>query len=138
LAQAAQNLGVPVTITDVLEDADAALTLKNYYRKHPQPIAEAERRRIPVYVLRANTITQIEACLGDIFGVPVELEDPVEAAVAETQEAIRRVLSGSRSEELQPTTADIRRMQHEMARAANLISHSYGAEPRRRVRIFPS
>jgi hypothetical protein len=27
-------------------------------------------------------------------------------------------------------------MQHEMARAANLVSHSYGTEPRRRVRIF--
>jgi len=27
-------------------------------------------------------------------------------------------------------------MQHELARAANLVSHSYGKEPNRRVRIF--
>jgi stage III sporulation protein SpoIIIAA len=138
LTQAAQNLGVSVLVVDSLEQANAVVTLKNYYRKHPQPIADAERRRIPVYVLRANTINQMEACLGDIFGLPVEIEDPVERAVAETQEAIRRILSGSASEELRPAGADIRRMQHEMVRAADLVSHSYGNEPRRRVRIFQS
>jgi len=136
LIQAGQNLGVPVAIVDSLDDAQAVVTLKNYYRKHPQPIAEAERRRIPVYVLRANTINQMESCLGDVFGLSVEMEDPAERAISETQEAIRRVLAGSNSEELQPAGAEIRRLQHEMARAANLVSHSYGNEPRRRVRIF--
>jgi hypothetical protein len=124
-------------VVDSLEQANAVVTLKNYYRKHPQPISDAERRRIPVYVLRANTMNQVEAILGDVFGLPVVMEDPVEQAVAETQEAIRRVLGGSNSEELRPAGADVRRMQHEMARAANLVSHSYGNEPRRRVRIFP-
>jgi stage III sporulation protein SpoIIIAA len=137
LMQAAQNLGVPIAIVDTLEQASAVVTLKNYYRKHPQPISDAERRRIPVYVLRANTINQVESFLGDVFGLPVIMEDPVDQAVAETQEAIRRVLAGSNSEELQPANAEVRRMQHEMARAANLVSHSYGNEPRRRVRIFP-
>ncbi len=138
LIQASQNLGVPVTVVEDLEQASAVVTLKNYYRKHPQPITEAERRRIPVYVLRSNTVNQMEAILGDIFGVPVEIEDPMERAVADTQEAIRRVLSGSSSEELPPASPDVRRMQHEMARSANLVSHSYGSEPRRRVRIFQS
>jgi hypothetical protein len=137
LAQAAQNLGVPVVVVDTLEGADAVVTLKNYYRKHPQPIAEAERQRVPVYVLRANTVNQLESCLGDIFGISVVVEDPVERAVAETQEAIRRVLAGSASEDLPPAPPDVRRLQHEMARNANLVSHSYGNEPRRRVRIFP-
>jgi len=137
LIEAAQTLGVDVALVDALDQANAVITLKNYYRKHPQPIAEAERRRVPVYVLRANTMNQIETCLGDIFGLEVELEDPVERAIAETQEAIRRVLAGSSSEDLRPATAEVRRLQHEMARSANLISHSYGNEPRRRVRIFP-
>jgi stage III sporulation protein SpoIIIAA len=138
LTQAAQNLGVSIFVVDSLEQANAVVTLKNYYRKHPQPIADAERRRIPVYVLRANTINQMEACLGDIFGLPVEIEDPMEQAIAETQEAIRRILAGSASEELRPASAGVRRMQHEMVRAADLVSHSYGNEPRRRVRIFQS
>ena len=136
LQHAAENLGVPVIIVNTLDDAQTVITLKNYYRKHPQPISEAERRRIPVYVLRANTINQMEASLGDMFGISVDIEDPREQALAETEEAIRRVLSGSGSEELRPATAEVRRMQHELARAANLVSHSYGSEPRRRVRIF--
>jgi hypothetical protein len=136
LEQAARNLGVPVAITDSLNQADAVVTLKNYYRKHPAPISDAERSRIPVYVLRANTVNQMESALGDMFGVPVQQEDPYERALAETQEAIRRVLGGSTVEELRPANAEVRRMQHEMARAANLVSHSYGNEPRRRVRIF--
>ena len=136
LEQAAHNLGVPVAVVDTLGQANTVVTLKNYYRKHPAPIADAERQRIPVYVLRANTINQMESALGDIFGVPVEPEDPMDRAVAETREAIRRVLAGSEAEELRPANAEIRRLQHEMARAANLVSHSYGNEPRRRVRIF--
>lgn len=136
LTQAAQDLGVPVAIVESLDQANAVVTLKNYYRKHPQPIADAERRRVPVYVLRSNTVNQIQACLGDIFGLPVEMEDPVDRAIAETQEAIRKVLAGSGAEELRPANAEIRRLQHEMARAAKLVSHSYGNEPRRRVRIF--
>ncbi len=138
LTQAAQNLGVNVQLVDALEQANTVITLKNYYRKHPQPIADAERRRIPVYVLRSNTVNQVETCLGDIYGIPVIPEDPMAQAMTETQEAIRRVLSGSASEDLRPATAEVRRMQHEMARSANLVSHSYGNEPRRRVRIFPA
>jgi len=136
LVRAAQNLGVPVDIVDALDQANAVITLKNYHRKHPKPIADAERRRISVYVLRANTTYQMESCLADIFGLPVEGGDPVERAIAEAQEAIRRVLAGASAVELQPASAEIRRLQHEMARSANLVSHSYGNEPRRRVRIF--
>jgi predicted RNA-binding protein Jag len=46
------------------------------------------------------------------------------------------VLNGMPSVDLTPASAYIRRLQHEMARQANLVSHSYGKEPRRRVRIF--
>jgi len=45
-------------------------------------------------------------------------------------------LNGERWVELHPASAYIRRLQHEMARQANLTSHSYGKEPTRRVRIF--
>jgi len=138
LAQAAQNLHLPVDMTDDLRQANAVLTLKNYYRRRPQPISDAERRGIPVYVLRANTISQMEGCLADIFGLEMADPDPLAMAVSETEEAIRRVLSGQRSADLSPQNSYVRRQQHEMARQANLISHSYGKEPRRHVRIFAS
>jgi predicted RNA-binding protein Jag len=54
----------------------------------------------------------------------------------ETQDAIRKVLAGARNVELSPQSAAIRREQHQMARRANLVSHSLGREPNRRVRIY--
>jgi predicted RNA-binding protein Jag len=38
--------------------------------------------------------------------------------------------------DLPPGPSLVRRLQHEMARSAELTSHSYGKEPRRHVRIF--
>jgi len=136
LRQAAANLRVPIVVTDDLHSSDVVITLKNYYRKQPQPISEAERRSIPVYVLRSNTVTQMESCLADIFQLPAEPVDTMSQAIAEAQEAIRRVLNGTPVVDLSPQSPEVRRQQHQLARAANLISHSYGREPHRRVRIY--
>jgi stage III sporulation protein SpoIIIAA len=136
LRQAAKTLQLPLTIVDDLEDADVLMTLKSYYRKHPQPIATAERMGKPVYVLRSNTAVQMESCLADIFSLSTEDTDYIAIAKRETQEAIQKVLSGTRSIQLAPQRSNVRREQHEMARQANLVSHSSGKEPNRRVRIY--
>jgi stage III sporulation protein SpoIIIAA len=137
LRSAAKNLNVPVEIVNELRDADIVMTLKNYFRQKPQPIVDAERRNTPVYVLRSNTVTQMEQCLLDVFQLSNEnSEDSFDAAMRETQDAIQRLLRGEESVELSPQVAGIRSQQHQLARAANLISHSYGREPYRRVRIF--
>ncbi|MCB0211294.1 MAG: AAA family ATPase [Anaerolineae bacterium] len=136
LLQAARTLQVPMTIVSDVDSADVVMTLKSYYRKHPQPITKAERLGKPVYVLRSNTTIQMESCLADIFSLEADEMDPNAVAKRETQEAIRKVLGGTRSVELSPQNAGIRRQQHEMARQANLISHSSGREPYRRVRIY--
>ncbi|MBK6431858.1 MAG: R3H domain-containing nucleic acid-binding protein [Anaerolineae bacterium] len=136
LRQAAQNLHVPVQIVEDLREADMVITLKNYYRKQPQPIAEAERRGIAVYVLRSNTVTQMETCLADVFGLPAQPVDTFAVAVDETSQAIQRVLGGAVSVDLTPQASFVRRQQHQMAREANLVSNSFGREPQRRVRIY--
>ncbi len=136
LRQAARTLRVPVTLVDDLDDADVLLTQKSYYRKHPQPITHAERLGKPVYVLRSNTVIQMESCLADIFSLGADEIDPSAIVKRETQSAIHKILGGSRSVELSPQTARVRRQQHQMARQANLISHSLGREPYRRVRIY--
>jgi stage III sporulation protein SpoIIIAA len=135
LRQAARHLGVPVELVDSLGKADVLLTLRSYYRKRSRVIVDAERRGTPVYVLRANTATQMENCLADIFDLE-EAEDPMARAMRETEEAIRRVLNGAKMVALAPQNSYIRRRQHQMAREARLISHSQGKEPRRRVRIL--
>ncbi len=136
LQQAAQNLHLPVDLVDELRQADAVITLKSYYRRRPQPINEAERKGVPIYVLRSNTVSQMESCLADVFGLSVSDLDPLTIALRETEDAIRTVFSGKKSADLAPQNSFIRRQQHEMVRQANLVSHSYGKEPWRHVRIF--
>lgn len=137
LLQAARRLKVRINIVDHLVDADVLVTLKSYYRKRRQLIHDAERRHTPVYVLRANTTGQMESFLMQVMnmdaGTPV---DPFERAIAETEKGIRSIEAGKASIDLRPVGAAIRRHQHQMARKANLVSHSYGKEPNRYVRIF--
>jgi predicted RNA-binding protein Jag len=78
----------------------------------------------------------MEQCLADIYRLPTESVDIFTEAMRETQEGIQRVLNGATDAELSPRSAAIRSQQHQLVRAANLISHSYGREPYRRVRIF--
>jgi hypothetical protein len=132
---AVQELGVPARIARGLEEADAVMTLRNHYRRHPQAIAEAERRNIPVYVLRSNTGEQIRGSLVTIFNLPYQPEEIQRDPLEETQAAIRRVLQGTPSVELSPQSSEIRRQQHLLAREASLVSYSLGSEPYRRVRI---
>ncbi|MCB0080368.1 MAG: AAA family ATPase, partial [Caldilineaceae bacterium] len=136
LRSAASTLNVPIQIVDNLGQADVVMTLKNYYRQQPQPLVDAERRNVPIYVLRSNTVTQMEQCLVDIFQIPNDPVDVFTEAMRETQDGIQQVLNGAAAIELQPRSAAIRSQQHQLVRAASLLSHSYGREPYRRVRIF--
>jgi predicted RNA-binding protein Jag len=54
----------------------------------------------------------------------------------QTRAAIEAVLNGERWVDLPPANATMRRLQHEMARQAQLVSQSFGKEPNRRVRIY--
>lgn len=136
LRQAARTLGVAVDIVDDVGDAEVLITLKNYYRRRRRIISDAEQRRIPIYVLRANTVSQMENALAEVFGMEAIPEDPFEAAVAEAERAIERIHAGANNVDLAPAGASVRRYQHQLARQANLVSHSYGKEPNRHVRIF--
>jgi stage III sporulation protein SpoIIIAA len=139
LMQAAKRLGVPAIIVNESGEAEVLVTLRSYYRKRQQTIVDAEHRNIPIYVLRANTVNQMQQFLSDLFSLSSldqSGDNGLEPVLQETQAAIEAVLNGERWVELAPAVSSIRRLQHQMARDANLISHSYGKEPRRRVRIF--
>ena len=74
----------------------------------------------------------------DLFSLAPEdtMNQGVDSAIQETHAAIDAVMNGERWIELQPASSTIRRLQHDLAREADLVSHSYGKEPNRRVRIF--
>ncbi|MDX1416727.1 MAG: R3H domain-containing nucleic acid-binding protein [Candidatus Promineifilaceae bacterium] len=136
LHDAAKSLGTSIEIVDRLEDADVLVTLKSYYRRRRRLISDAEQSRKPVYVLRANTVRQMERFLVEAMNLEIAPNDPFAEAIAEAAEAIELIAAGQPSADLEPAGSAIRRYQHQMARKANLVSHSYGKEPRRHVRIF--
>ncbi len=136
LNQASRRLHVPLNIVDDFGQADAVLTLKNYYRRRPRLIVDAERRGMPIYVLRANTVTQMENFLIDIFKLEVDPRDPFGDAIREAEQAIMRIRAGAQYVDLLPQKNHIRRRQHQLARKAQLDSRSYGQDPERHVRIL--
>ncbi|MDX1991239.1 MAG: AAA family ATPase, partial [bacterium] len=76
LQQAARRLHVPLNVVEDMAQSDAIVTLKNYYRRRPKLIVDAERRGMPIYVLRANTVSQMENFLIDVFKLEVNALDP--------------------------------------------------------------
>jgi stage III sporulation protein SpoIIIAA len=134
LEQAVRELQLPVIIARDVDEADVVMTLKNEYKQKTPMLRDAEERGLPIYVLKSNTMVQMQASLTSIFSLEV---DPREAALRETEDAIDVVLKQSEPVELSPQNAYIRRLQHQMAERANLVSRSRGREPYRRVRLYP-
>ncbi len=134
LEQAIRDLQLPVVIAREVDEADVVMTLRNEYKQKTPLLREAEERALPIYVLKSNTIPQMQSSLTSIFSLEI---DPREAALRETEEAIDMVLNSSETVELSPQNAYIRRLQHQMAERANIVSRSRGREPYRRVRLYP-
>jgi stage III sporulation protein SpoIIIAA len=154
LAESARQLRVPIIVTNNQGDADAIITLKNYYRRQPERLQQAEEEQKLIIILKNNTIAQMQHALARIFDIPIDVsvdenlegeegihafdsDDPATKALLETEDAIHQVLNKDlMTAELAPANAYIRRLQHQMATRYNLNSRSRGKEPNRRVKIF--
>jgi len=154
LAESARQLRVPIIVTNNQSDADAVITLKNYYRRQPERLQQAEEDRKLIIILKNNTVAQMQHALARIFDIPMDVvadegqeesekgngsvpNDPTMRALLETEDAIHQVLNnGLATAELAPANAYVRRLQHQMATRYNLASRSRGKEPNRRVKIF--
>ena len=134
LEQAIKDLQLPVMVVREPDEADVVITLRNTYKQKSPIIREAESRGLPIYVLKSNTIAQMQACLTSLFVLDT---DPRDAALREVEEAIGLVRREAKPVELSPQNASTRRLQHKAAEAANLTSTSRGREPFRRVRVYP-
>jgi stage III sporulation protein SpoIIIAA len=141
LEQAVRELRVPATITNQVQDADLVLTLKNYFRRKPEQLRSAEAQGISIYVLKSNTVAQMQQALAGVFNVAGAREDRdrdvTSVALEEADQAIREVIERSRTIEVSPQNAHIRRLQHQLAERYNVGSRSRGKEPNRRVKFFP-
>ncbi len=141
--QIAHEMRIDVDIVDRLQDATMLVTSKNYYRRRPQKVRDAESQHVPVYVLRGNTPPQIRQFLSNLNepqtggdGNGSRREAGFDEALEEAEKAVEQVKEGEDIVELSPQSSYIRRLQHLIAERSDLQSHSLGQGANRRVRIF--
>lgn len=148
LEAAMAEAGASAQIVNELRRADLVLTTKTHYRRGSQLVRIAESNGKPVYVLRKNSLPQLQDFLrsvagqrGRLGGRPVaagegSLEPNIERAMQEAEEAANRVLSGEPTVKLSPQRSHIRRLQHMLGQRYNVASTSQGREPERAVLFY--
>jgi stage III sporulation protein SpoIIIAA len=67
LEQVAREKRRNLTIATDLKEADVFLTTRNYYRRKPQKISDAETLGIPIYALKSNNIIHMRRCLDTLY-----------------------------------------------------------------------
>ncbi|MCK4274485.1 MAG: AAA family ATPase [Dehalococcoidales bacterium] len=137
ILQTGRDLHIDMDIVDNLHEASMFVTSKNYYRRRPQKVRDAENAHLPVYVLRSNTPPQMRQLLSTLYPLrESDKADSFKAALGEAEEAVEQVKEGEEAIELSPQSSYIRRLQHLIAQRSELDSHSSGRDPNRRVRIY--
>ena len=109
------------------------ITTKNYFRRKPQKLRDAEMQGIPIYAIRGNSLQQLRHCLDSIY--TGQRDEVVDSALDEALHAIGEVKNGKKEVELSPQNSFIRRLQHILAERHDVTSSSSGREPGRRVKI---
>ena len=134
LEAAIRELGLPASTARGPEDADAVMTIRNEFKQRGVQLVEAERRGVPIHVLKSNASAQMERALLALYELP---DDPRELALREAAAGVQEVMRTAHPVELAPQSAFIRRLQHQLAGEANITSSSRGRDPHRRVRLEP-
>ncbi|MBI2995227.1 MAG: AAA family ATPase [Candidatus Melainabacteria bacterium] len=148
LERVIQNLELPANICKSLDEAHAILALKNYARQGAKIIELSKEHKIPLYVVKTNTIEDIQSALKDLFpdlindfitgkNFQSKFEQDKDTALEEVHKAINTVMDTDKAIDLTPRSTQIRKLQHELIEEYKLDSLSIGQEPARRVRIFP-
>ena len=139
LMQAVRGINAPVEVVADMNRADMLLTTKNYYRRSTQALQMAERRGKPVYVLRKNTLAQIQQFVQALMrkqSQDARMQDEYSDAIDEAERAASRIDDGEPQVDLGPQAAYIRYLQHKVANQHGVSSVSEGREPNRRVVMY--
>jgi stage III sporulation protein SpoIIIAA len=134
LQRAIEDLQVPASIVNQLDEGDVFLTLKSQERRQPRRLRDAELKGLPIYAVRSNTVKQMENFLQALFN----LADEQAEALREVETAVNEALDQAHPVELLPQNSYVRRLQHQLVEHHGLTSDSRGEEPYRRVVVYPA
>ncbi len=136
LERAIRKFRLPAYLVEDPDEADLVLTLKSQERRQPRKLRDVVARGVPLYVVKGNTVTQMENFLRGAFSVGDYLAGD-EAALREVEDGVEEVLEQGHPVELSPQSNYLRRLQHQIVERQGLTSESKGEEPYRRVVIYP-
>jgi len=139
--QVIKAMNAPLALVGDMKTADLVVTTKNYHRRGTQALSKAEKMGKPVFVLRRNTVNQIEQFVKAVVrndGGRTLSNGDRSLAVLEAERAIHGLNDGGSEIELKPQNSHIRRLQHQLASQYGMESSSIGIEPNRRVIIHGS
>ena len=63
LGEAIREAGANASVVGNLDESDAIMTLRSIFRRRPGPVRDAEARGLPIFVLKHNTVVQMEQSL---------------------------------------------------------------------------
>ena len=136
LERAIAALKVSAQVVTDLRSADLVLTLKSQKKRRPRRVRDLQRQGVPLYVLKSNTIAQMESFLKSFFELGDSGEEQ-QSALHEAESAVSEVFLTGRSVALNPREPHLRRLQHQVAAHYGLATESKGYSPERRVVILP-
>jgi stage III sporulation protein SpoIIIAA len=153
LEQVIDALHLPIVLVKHVSDADAIVALRSHARKHDNLQRLAKNNRIPLHVIKANTIPHMTRTLRQMLGMEqregmgdwemslyeADGSDEELAALEEARLAVEQVVIPKQQPvELLPRSSWLRKLQHELVERYRLNSQSVGEEPDRRLRIYPA
>ncbi len=138
--------------TSALDEADVVLTIRQGLGKQPMLRRQAREARIPILVIKADTLAQVERALERLLARRAEgsaesgaamavdccdQEDSL-AALEECRQAVEKVVVPlGRPVELLPRSERVRLMQADLVTRYRLRSDVFGQADQQRLRVFP-
>ncbi len=153
LEQVIRILHLPIVVTKDLDNADVVIALRSYLKNQSKLRQVAKIRQITIHGVKSNTIPQITRTLQKLLGISeIQVSETTDLrlftkgdnndeleALEEARLAIEQiVLPKCQPVELLPRSPKVRGMQHELIEHYHLRSNSFGEEPNRRLRIYPT
>ena len=138
LERAIREKKAPAVITNDIGQADAVVAMRSTYQSQPRKLRDMAGRPVHTVVVKSNTYSQIEFALEEILKQDSEPNEAHSKALEEVQQGIEIVLQSGKPYDLSPASAQVRKVQHQVAESRRLASESVGEDPNRRLRILPT
>lgn len=137
-----ERMDFNVELTRNVEDADIVIAHKNFTKGGAKILNTAKEYRAQIFYVKTNSMAQIQKVLKDALDIRPEdadsdssYTDETDKALDEVKSAVKQIMEGAESIELEPQNSKIRKLQHELAEQYGMQSKSVGDGENRHIKI---